>query len=189
MKKIALVLFIAIISATTTHAQFFEKGTNVVSAGIGLGGNFGSYTYGSQTPGLSLQYERGVWDIGGPGVISLGGYLGTKSYKYSEDYGPYHATHKWNYTIIGLRSAYHYNGINNKKFDVYGGLMLSYNILSYKYSDNAGNNGFHAAGSYNSGLGLSAFVGGRYLFTEHIGAFAELGYGVSILNLGLAIKF
>jgi hypothetical protein len=194
MKKAALVLFIAIISVSTTHAQFFEKGTNVISAGVGLGGHFGSFSYGSQTPGFSLQYERGVWDIGGPGVISLGGYVGTKGYKYSGDYGGYHFSQKWNYTIIGLRSAYHYNGINNGKFDVYGGLMLSYNILSYKYSDNFTNNGNYygvngSTGSYGSTVGLTAYVGGRYLFTDHIGAFAELGYGVSILNLGLAVKF
>ena len=188
MKKIALVLFIATLSATTTHAQFFEKGTNVISAGVGLGGHFGSYTYGSQTPGFSLQYEKGVWDIGGPGVISLGGYAGVKSYKYSGSAGAYHYSEKWNYTVIGLRSAYHYNGINNEKFDLYGGLMLSYNILSYKFSDNGGTSAYKA-GSYGNTVGLSAYVGGRYLFTDNIGAFAELGYGVSYLTLGLALKF
>jgi hypothetical protein len=188
MKKIALVLFIATLFATTTHAQFFEKGTNVISAGVGLGGHFGSYTYGSQTPGLSLQYEKGVWEVGGPGVISLGGYAGVKSYKYSGSSGAYHYDEKWNYTVIGLRSAYHYNGIANEKFDLYGGLMLSYNILSYKFSDNGGTSAYKA-GSYGSNVGLSAYVGGRYLFTDNIGAFAELGYGVSYLTLGVALKF
>ena len=189
MKRIALVLFIATLFTTTTRAQFFEKGTNVVSAGIGLGGHFGSYTYGSQTPGLSVQYERGIWDVGGPGVISLGGYAGIKSYKYSGSSGGYHFDEKWNYTVIGARSAYHYNALNNDKFDVYGGLMLSYNILSYKYSDNSGSSVFKGSGSYGSNLGFSAFVGGRYLFTDNIGAFAELGYGVSYLTLGVAFKF
>ena len=189
MKRIALVLFIATLFTTTTRAQFFEKGTNVVSADVGLGGHFGSYTYGSQTPGLSVQYERGIWDVGGPGVISLGGYAGIKSYKYSGSSGGYHFDEKWNYTVIGARSAYHYNALNNDKFDVYGGLMLSYNILSYKYSDNSGSSVFKGSGSYGSNLGLSAFVGGRYLFTDNIGAFAELGYGVSYLTLGVAFKF
>src|ERR1044072_9560322 len=102
MKKLALGLFAATLFATKSNAQFFEKGTNVISAGVGLGGHYGSYTYGSQTPAISVQYEKGVWDIGGPGVISLGGYAGTKSYKYSSDYGfgAYHSKDKWNYTII-----------------------------------------------------------------------------------------
>jgi len=56
------------------NAQEFQKGTNIISAGIGLGSSILSYSGASQSPALSLQYERGVWDIGGPGVISLGGY-------------------------------------------------------------------------------------------------------------------
>ncbi|THU39516.1 hypothetical protein FAM09_13510 [Niastella caeni] len=188
MKKLALVLLATALYATTTQAQFFEKGTNVISAGVGLGGHFGSFTYGSQTPGISVQYEKGIWETGGPGVISLGGYAGVKSYKNSGSAGSYHYTEKWNYTVIGVRSAYHYNGINNEKFDVYGGLMLSYNILSYKFSDN-GTSSTYRAGSYGNALGFSAYVGGRYLFTNNIGAFAELGYGVSYLTLGLALKF
>lgn len=188
MKKIALAFLVSTLFATVSHAQFFQKGTNVVSAGVGLGGHFGSFSYGSQTPGISVQYEKGIWETGGPGVISLGGYAGIKGYKYSGSSGSYHYDEKWNYTVIGVRSAYHYNGIKNEKFDVYGGLMLSYNILSYKFSDNGGTSTYKG-GSYGSNLGFSAYVGGRYLFTENLGAFAELGYGVSYLTLGLALRF
>lgn len=39
------------------------------------------------------------------------------------------------------------------------------------------------------GFTYSLLVGGRYRFTEHIGAFLELGYGVTIINLGLNLKF
>lgn len=189
MKKLALVLFTATLFASKSNAQFFEKGTNVISAGVGLGGSFGSYTYGSQTPAISLQYEKGMWDIGGPGVISLGGYAGIKGYKNSGSSGSYHYSEKWNYTVIGVRSAYHYNGIKNEKFDVYGGLMLSYNILSYKFTDNSGGSSTYRGGNYGSNLGLSAYAGARYLFTDNLGAFAELGYGVSYLTLGVAYKW
>lgn len=190
MKKLSCLLIAALFCATTLHAQFFNKGTNVLSAGVGLGGNFGSFSYGTQTPGISVQYERGIWDVGGPGVISLGGYLGSKSYKYNASSGSYKWTQKWNYTIVGIRSAYHLNKINNEKFDVYGGLMLSYNILTYKYSDNAGGSGSSLySGSYGSAAGFTAYLGGRYLFTKNFGAYAELGYGVSYLTLGLALKF
>jgi hypothetical protein len=188
MKKTALAFLATTLFATISHAQFFKKGTNVVSAGIGLGGHFGSFSYGSQTPGISVQFEKGIWETGGPGVISLGGYAGIKGYKHSGSSGSYHYDEKWNYTVIGVRSAYHYNGINNEKFDVYGGLMLSYNILSYKFSDNGGTSTYKG-GSYGSTLGFSAYVGGRYLFTENLGAFAELGYGVSYLTLGAALRF
>jgi len=40
----------------------------------------------------------------------------------------------------------------------------------------------------SGGLTWSGFLGARYQFKEKIGAFAELGYGVSFLNLGLRLK-
>lgn len=183
MKKL-IFLLVALAATATLHAQQFVQGTNVISAGVGIGSSLGSFTYGSQTPALSLQYERGVWEVGGPGIISLGGYVGRKSYK---DAGSGY-TQKWGYTIIGIRSAYHYNGINSDKFDVYGGAMLSFNILNYSYKDNDGNS-TSGTGNYGSAAGFTFYVGGRYFFTPNIAAFAELGYGVSYLTLGLAFKF
>jgi len=184
MKKIVFILGLSIVTATVSYGQNFVKGTNIVSAGIGIGSSLGGFSYGSQTPALGLNYERGVWEVGGPGVISLGGYAGRKSFKYS---GPGY-TQKWGYTIIGVRSAYHYNGINSDKFDVYGGIMLSYDILNYSYKDNNGNN-INAGGNYGSAVGFTLYAGGRYFFSDNVAAFAELGYGVSYLTLGLSFKF
>jgi hypothetical protein len=166
------------------RAQEFQKGTNIVSAGVGLGSSILSYSGASQTPALSLQYERGIWDIGGPGVISLGGYAGYKGYSFSaSDY-----SQKWHYTVLGVRSAYHYNGLNLEKLDLYGGVMLSYNLLSYSYSDIGGYT-YSGSGSYGSTVGFSLYVGARYFFTDHLAVLAELGYGVAFLNVGIAAKF
>jgi hypothetical protein len=185
-----LVLFFSI-SIYSANAQTYSVGTNVVSAGLGLGSSIAGYTYGSQSPGISLQYERGLWQAG-PGVISLGGYLGFKSYKYSINDGAGDSySEKWNYTIIGARGAWHYTGLSVPNLDVYGGLMLSYNHLSFSgsVSNSAGGYQSAAGGSYGSDLGFTAFVGGRYFFAGNLGAFLELGYGVSYLNLGLSYKF
>lgn len=187
MKRVFTILICLAMMQTGSYAQSFFKGSNVISAGIGLGGSLGSFSYGSQSPAISVQYERGVWEIGGPGVISLGGYAGIKSYTFSGQAGDFRYSQKWNYTVIGIRSAYHYNGINNDKFDVYGGLMLSYNLLSYKYEDNGGGTVINS-GSYGSTAGITAYVGGRYNFINNLALFAELGYGVSYLTIGLALQ-
>src|SRR5438552_7616479 len=82
MKKSGiLIILLLTVFITTASAQQFVKGTNVVSAGVGLGSSILSYSGTTQTPAISLQYERGMWDMGGPGVISLGGYVGFKAYK------------------------------------------------------------------------------------------------------------
>jgi hypothetical protein len=183
MKKLLLLMLLSAL-VFSVRAQEFQSGTNILSAGIGLGSSILNYSGASQSPALSLQYERGVWDIGGPGVISLGGYVGYKGYSYStSDF-----SEKWHYTVLGVRSAYHYNGLNVDKLDLYGGVMLSYNLLSYSYSDNSGYN-FSRNGSYGSTVGLSLYVGARYFFSDHLAVLAELGYGVAFLNVGIAAKF
>lgn len=175
--KNKIILFTLILFANLASAQTFQKGSNILNAGIGLGSNLGGL--GNSRPTISVSFEHGKWDVGGPGVISIGGYIGNTGYSYkSAGY-----TQKWNYTIIGARSAYHYNGFNNvPKLDVYGGLMLSYNLVNYS-ADN-----YNGGNSYGSGLGFHAFVGGRWFFSEKIGSFAELGHGISTLNVGVAIK-
>ena len=184
-------LFLILMTTSqTAQAQAFQKGTNVVSLGIGLGSSLLSYSGSSQTPAISANFERGIWDIGGPGVVSLGGYIGYKGYSYDGSYSSgYKWSEKWNYTIVGIRSAYHYNGLSEKKIDLYGGVMLSANIVSYKYTNSSGYNESASAGNYNSGAGFTAFVGGRYFFTDKIAAMAELGYGVSYLTIGASLKF
>ena len=191
MKKRKIIAVSALVGfSCLVHAQSaFQKGTTLIKAGIGIGSSILNYSGSSQTPAISAQFEKGIWEIGGPGVISLGGYVGTKSYKYHYSSSYYDYTAKWNYTIIGVRSAYHYTGLKNGKADLYGGLMLSYNHLKYKFEDkNGGTSGSYGFGSYGSGTGITAYVGGNYFFANNIGAFAELGYGVSYLTLGLTIK-
>lgn len=176
MKKVILVIGIALM-ITGAHAQPFQQGTSVINAGVGFGTNLGGL--GNARPAISVSYEYGKWEAGGPGVISLGGYVGNTGYSYSGS----GYSQKWNYTVVGARSAYHYNGFaNTPDLDVYGGLMLSYNIVSYKAD------GYSGPNTYGSGLGFSAFLGGRWFFSEKMGVYAELGYGVSVINAGIAFK-
>lgn len=167
-------------TAQSISAQEFNKGTNVINAGIGIGGNFyyGGLGTSSQSLGLNVSYERGIWETGDFGIVSLGGYLGYKSYTSNRAFGG--ATYKYNYTIIGVRGAFHYTGLDVENLDVYGGAMLSYNIASI-------DSGY--AGGLDSRPSATVFVGGRWYFTENLGVFAELGYGVSILSIGAAIRF
>ena len=179
MKKTIFTL-LAVIVATVAFGQSFQQGTTAGNVGIGLGTALGGL--GNARPAISVSLDKGIWEVGGPGVISLGGYLGNTGYKYS-DMG---YTAKWNYIVVGARGAYHYNGFTSvPKLDVYGGAMLAYNIV--KYSSTGDNTG--QSNSYGSGIGFTGFLGGRWFFTEKIGAYAELGYGVSVLNVGATFKF
>lgn len=175
MKKTILFSLFTILSISTIVAQEFSKGTNVINVGIGFGGSYDIYASPSQSPLISASFERGIWEVPGPGVVSLGGYLGYKTYKYSND-------DRWNYTVIGVRGAYHYTGLNVENLDVYGGVMASYNILSY---DSSFYGGYGSYGNYPS---ATAFVGARWYFTPSISAFAEAGYGVAFFTIGVSFR-
>lgn len=175
MKKSIIYLVTTFLATSFSMAQEFNKGTNVINAGVGLGGSYNIYASPSQSPVISASFERGIWEVPGPGVVSLGGYLGFKTYKYSNN-------DKWSYTIIGVRGAYHYNGLEVENLDVYGGVMASYNILSYD------DNQYGGFGSYGSRPSATGFVGGRWYFTQNFGVFAEAGYGVAYLTIGVSFR-
>ncbi len=191
VKTAALMTALLLSNVGTTNAQAFDIGTNVINAGVGIGGTLLSGYNGfnrSQTPALGLSFEHGTWELG-DGVVSLGGYLGYKSI--GDDYtsGGYKETWKWSYTIIGVRGAYHFP-LDNDKLDIYLGAMLSYNILNFKYTNNDPyyNNAYDYSGGYGSAAGFSAFGGIRYYLSDNIGLNAELGYGIAYLTIGLSFK-
>ncbi|SHN26710.1 hypothetical protein SAMN04488057_11522 [Cyclobacterium lianum] len=180
-------IFLLSLYFSDAKGQAFDKGTKVISAGVGIGSSLGSFSHNSQTPALSVQYEQGVWDAGEDGVISLGGYAGYKSFGWDTETSGFNSSASWKYTIIGLRSAYHYQGLDNEDLDVYAGLMLAANLLNYTYTDSQGNR--QGSGNFGNSTGLTIYLGGRYYFSPMAAGFAEIGYGISYLNLGLALRF
>ncbi len=169
-----IVLLLLAGSTLSFGQNAYKKGDRVVTAGIGLGGLGG--VYGSTTlPAINVGYESGFED-----KISIGGLAGIAGS--SQDYG-WGGKYSYTYIIIGARGAYHFLE-NNEKIDAYAGLMLGYNIVSASYSGPSAYN-VSASGSY---LALGGFVGGRYYFTPQLAGFAELGYGIGLLNLGVTYK-
>lgn len=165
-------------------------GDRVAGVSLGIGGNYtAGRAYSSQTPAIGLSFEQGILDLG-PGVLGIGGYVGYKSLSSQTSLFTYRQDWTWNYLIIGARGVWHYNAWhNNDMLDTYGGVMLSYNSVSFK--DNTSYPLGTAAYSYGSasGIGFTGFVGARYYFSEDFGAHAELGYGFAVLNLGVSYKF
>jgi len=139
-----------------------------------------------------------MWDIGDFGVVSLGGYLGYKSYRSSETTVNYSYTEKLTYTVFGVRGAFHFSMIPVEKLDLYAGLMVGYRHSTYKYdytptSTSSYWNAYYynnQSRSYPGAVRSDLFAGARYYFTDKFGAFGELGYGgISYLSLGVSFKF
>ncbi len=177
IKKVFLAALALVGSVSLANAQeIFHKGSTAVNVGVGIGSIYSNVTI----PPLSASLDYGVVDNlinDNNGSISVGGYVGYTAT--SAAYGI--SKYRTSYAILGARGAFHYQFA--PKLDTYAGLMLSYNLASSSWSGEA-----VPAVKANSDLGITAYLGARYFFTESVGAFAELGYGISNLNLGVTFK-
>ena len=164
MKKLVLVGLFLIAVVAVNAQDVFSKGTNILNAGIGVG---------TGIP-VEVSFEHSIIDgliKGENGAIGIGAYGGW----YHNSEGDW----SYNHYVIGARGAFHYQFVD--KLDTYAGTMLGYNIASVS-GDGVGS----ATGSV---FDFSLFVGARYFFKPNLGVYAEAGYGVSNLGVGVALKF
>ncbi len=176
-----IVLFIPLLNA---QENTFRLGDKALNLGIGIGSFYGTGINSSTTiPPVSISFEKGIKDeVLEKGVIGLGAYFGYTSYKWhyvlgSVDYG-------WKYSniVIGARGNFHYPLLDN--LDTYAGVLLGYNIVN---SSSFGTSGAYDYSPDSGSLVFSGYVGGRYFFSDKLCGFAELGYGIAYLTLGLSI--
>lgn len=191
MKKI-IILFVFFLftinlvaqETVTKAAEYpvaFQPGEKIVQAGLGFGmmGVYGDVVI----PPISFSIDMAKEIEGFP--LSFGGLVGIAKSEY--DYGSYYEDYKWTYTyiVIGGRAAYHLK-LNSPKIDPYGGLMLGYNIVSYKEPD--GWNPYYDYSGGDSYLMYGFYGGARYFFNPNMAVYAEIGYGFGYLNLGISYK-
>lgn len=198
MKKITLTLLAAVALTLGTSAQSFQKGQLDLNLGLGIGNRYfaGTTGWSNVIPPMGASLEYGVTD-----KISVGGYLGYTGAKWSftgtEFTGTgfttssYTDTYSWRLYILGVRGAYHFTDlIQNDKVDLYGGVMVGTAIAQSKYSTTSKVTGHTGVESSSAGgFSYNLFLGCRYRFTDHIGVFGEVGYGISYLTAGLNYKF
>jgi opacity protein-like surface antigen len=190
MKKIILLLFVS--SSISSNAQIFESGSKHVSVGYGLGLGSGrllnlyegypGYSFSGFGP-VQFAYEQGITDN-----IGIGAAVGYSSYGGKWQQSSYNYRYSWRTISVMVRGAYHFD-VKNRNFDPYGGVGLGF--LKYSYNWTSNEPGFNES-NYNissaSPLGYQLFLGTRYHFTDQIGAYAELGYGIAVFNAGLTFK-
>jgi hypothetical protein len=191
MKKTITFTLFAIAIGFASFAQdktSFEKGTNVINVGIGVGDVYWGAGYGSSGLPVSLNasYEHGITDKLGIGYIGVGAAFGYASQKYNDyGYGSWRSTG----ILIAARGLYHFAIPSEigQKLDPYAGIQLGYVAVSTHVTNDGGYNGTIGKAG---GVVVGFYAGARYHFNPHIGVYAELGYtSFSILSLGVAFRF
>ena len=184
--KYYITIILTVLLILSTSESFAKGPYNKDKSDLNIGIGIGSSLVGDATlPPITASYEIGFpWKTNDfTKKVSLGGYAGFAMTETDWLWGTWSYTH----VIIGARGSYHF--YSEDDIDAYGGLMIGYNIVSssveYKH-------GYSHLPSYQSasgsGLTYSAFVGGRYYFSDSFGAYSELGYGIAYLSVGITLK-
>ncbi|HNR42088.1 MAG TPA: hypothetical protein PKL65_07645 [Bacteroidales bacterium] len=183
MKKLILTFVVAslLLGSLDAAEPSFGKGDKVLNLGLGLGSSYwiGYGWYTSHMPHLFANMEIGffenVFNLD-KASIGIGPYVGFRTSKYAN---------YWKDTeiVIAATGNFHYPLVD--KLDTYAGVLLGYDIISTKYYDEY----WGDYGHKNSSIAHREYVGARYYFTNNFSAMAELGYGLTVLNLGIALKF
>ncbi len=186
------ITFFVVFTSRVFSQGIFVEGGNLINFGAGYGNLYYSGYGGADnnyrtTPALTISIDHGFKKLPQiQGTIGLGGLIGFvgSSAGYTYDNGDFYK-HGWNDFIIAGRAAYHAGFLNTDKFDLYGGLMLGLRIESYDFASNYLPNPNTYGGVFLTG---GVFVGGVYYLVNNLGAFAELGYDISYVKVGLSLK-
>ena len=167
MKKLSFLLVFIFAVMTATEAQHvFNKGDLMFNAGIGIPHNYGFI------PTLNASGEFGAIPTGDVGLVSFGGLA---EFQLGQHNDFYYGSEAFPRFYVGARAAWHVHAFQSDVFDAYGGVGFGIAI--------SGKSDYY--GSFSS-VEPDIFVGGRWMFAEKMGLFAELGYtGLSSVKFGL----
>ncbi len=115
-------------------------------------------------------------DYGLAELISFGGEIQYSAFreKWQEE--------QWKHSsfLVALNSNYHFDELLNisSVYNVYAGVSFGFAMISSQSEKT--DVVINYEGDYHSSLNYSANFGGRYFFTDHIGANLQLGFGTMI---------
>jgi hypothetical protein len=187
MKKLFFVTAIFLAIATTSFPQVFEKGSQAINLGIGFGNTAyfgGGYSF---FPSISASYEYAIVEVpmGSDltGVVSVGGYFGWAGSKYAYDYWDDLSYH-YNAVYFAARGNFHF--IFHDKLDPYAGVWLGGKVLTGTWTGSGEHpDDWNAA---SGGFAGGVYVGCRYFFSDQWAVYSELGYLISVFNVGVTYK-
>jgi len=181
MKKLFLIVVIALLSVTVANAQHvFGKGSLFFNIGLGAPVNYGFI------PTINFSGDVGVIPTGDVGIVGFGGLAEIQFADYDYYWNGANGTDMKPIFIIGPRATWHLLVFESDEFDVYAGVGFGIKIWGqYNYNNNTNNVEYDPkVGGYGEG-----FVGGRWMFKDNLGLFAELGGGAaSVFRFGITFS-
>lgn len=204
-----LILFFSInISGYTQEDTTSELSGKLLSLKLGFEYNRVTFSdrYELMIPPLSLTYEKfhknnislglfigiggGRYDLNNIGVVgNRGRYAPGYWLDWIEDADP---EERFTDLFIGMTGSYHFGPLMemDPKWDIYAGLMLITAIEFYSTQGNSSSPEFRAENGIRfPGAWAGFHAGARYYFNDDLAVLAEMGYGISVFQLGLTKRY
>ncbi len=173
-----IVIAVAMVCVLSHKADAqFETGKVYLGPHLGLGAYEASVSFGGH-----IEYGLTQPGDAGPGQIGIGGTVDYMQWHGDAGYG-----YSWTYSWLPMNffGAYHF-ALGLKKWDLFAGLGLGYVVFNQEWHSPDGViDNDDTTTSYGSHFFWSGVAGARYFFTPGLSAQARLGWGISILSVGV----
>jgi len=198
MNLILLTFTLILFVSTSSNAQNYGRQSDLrykagqveLQAGIGLLSTFVSMNAKTKTPPVNFIVNYRVKD-----AFSIGAYFGYSSTGYRDDNKDIHGGSVKkedfkltnNYYLTGLRFQGHYS---QGQFDFYGGAMLGYNFsrINTNITEVKDRPEGVLIDDNKSLVTYSGYIGLKYITPSKLGFYGEVGYGASIVSVGLTYR-
>lgn len=192
MRKLLILLvasFVLFSSQLRAQDRAFEIKNSLLNIGVGFGWTYKFYNDPSVWPAFSISYEKGLFYAKNVGYFGIGGHA---AYHYANyDYSGSDRYIYWHNIVGTLRFTYHPVFLMTQNFDMYLGFMggARYEIFKDTKYDAmpVGLNPYKRYGGFSPLF--AGVLGMRFYTGERLGFFAEGGYGLSYVTIGMTWKF
>ncbi|MEI7978270.1 MAG: hypothetical protein WCI53_05455 [Bacteroidota bacterium] len=193
--KLAFIISIIIGSTFSSNAQVVTEGSKQIYLGLGWP-NIPGLVYttlgsggGSSFGPICASFQYGIKD-----KITVGGtlnYSSANSPSFSgEDINGNTTSYSLKLSLITIMATGTYHYSNSDKADFYSGISLGYGIASAGIDGNKGVGTTITVAEVGGAAYHITPIGFRYMFSDNIGAYTELGYGWNgLAQIGLSAKF
>lgn len=192
MSRFIIAISILFTCANLINAQSKELKSGDLQLGLGIGliptyaADGGHVNVPPVSAKLTYQFNQ---------KFSLGGFVAYSSTTSQKKNYPDGTTRTYDseQLMFGIRPAVHVNRF--KSWDVYGGFMLGYSVptvnedINYPAETNRDDLQPTFSRPAENKFLYSGFIGATYYLSPNLGINGEVGYGISLLNLGINYKF
>ncbi len=164
-------------SSAPATGSAFRKGALYVGGGLGLGSGLG------YLGGVALMANA---EYALTNEIGIGGTVGYWGYSETLNAGTYNAKYSYSIIPIVVSGAFHLP-MKVSNLDLGVGISLGYYVVSSSVETNVSGVGFASASA--SGIAWGVFGLARYFINDVIALRGKVGYGITVLEVGVDFRF